>query len=175
MKVHSWGDLRSGNIVRGVGHVGACIVWGLTGCASADPPPLAPPPPPLSVAVPAATAPPSTPNMERRVAPVATPATPRVSSAPTTRTDVDGERPDTLEVAKIAALIVAASRSAYYARGRPCACPDDTMRNGRRCGGNSAYSKPGGARPLCFASDVSPEMIARFRATGSATSAAMGR
>lgn len=31
-----------------------------------------------------------------------------------------------------------------------CDCPYDVMRNGRRCGGNSAYSRPGGRSPQCF-------------------------
>jgi hypothetical protein len=31
-----------------------------------------------------------------------------------------------------------------------CDCPYDRMRNGRRCGGNSAWSKPGGRSPVCF-------------------------
>lgn len=31
-----------------------------------------------------------------------------------------------------------------------CDCPYDRMRNGRRCGGNSAYSRPGGRNPLCY-------------------------
>jgi uncharacterized protein YgiM (DUF1202 family) len=31
-----------------------------------------------------------------------------------------------------------------------CDCPYDRMRNGRRCGGNSAYSKPGGRNPQCY-------------------------
>lgn len=31
-----------------------------------------------------------------------------------------------------------------------CDCPYDLMRNGRRCGGNSAYSKPGGRSPQCY-------------------------
>lgn len=44
-----------------------------------------------------------------------------------------------------------------------CPCPFNTMRNGRRCGGNSAYSRPGGQRPLCFADDVSAAMIDRYR------------
>jgi hypothetical protein len=65
---------------------------------------------------------------------------------------------------EIAARIVRESRNAYYATGHPCACPDDLMRNGRRCGGNSAYSRPGGAEPLCYVADVSNEMIARYRA-----------
>lgn len=44
-----------------------------------------------------------------------------------------------------------------------CPCPYNTMRNGRRCGGNSAYSKPGGRSPICFPSDVTETMIAAFR------------
>lgn len=48
-----------------------------------------------------------------------------------------------------------------------CPCPFNTMRNGRRCGGNSAYSRPGGQRPLCFADDVSAAMIDRYRKTHS--------
>jgi hypothetical protein len=68
-----------------------------------------------------------------------------------------------LTAAAIAALIVTASRNSYYATGRPCACPDDRMRNGRRCGSRSAYSRPGGASPLCFPSDVTGEMIAEYR------------
>ena len=31
-----------------------------------------------------------------------------------------------------------------------CDCPYDRMRNGRRCGGNSAYSRPGGREPACY-------------------------
>lgn len=44
-----------------------------------------------------------------------------------------------------------------------CPCPYNTMRNGRRCGGNSAYSKPGGRSPICFPTDVTEAMIAAFR------------
>src|ERR1700730_18117339 len=40
-----------------------------------------------------------------------------------------------LTAAAIAAIIVQASRDQYHASGRPCACPDDTMRNRRACGG----------------------------------------
>lgn len=68
-----------------------------------------------------------------------------------------------LTAAAIAAIIVAASRQAYYARGKPCACPDDRMRNGRSCGSKSAYSRPGGAAPLCYPSDVSTAMIEQYR------------
>ncbi len=34
-----------------------------------------------------------------------------------------------------------------------CSCPYDTDRAGRRCGGRSAYSKPGGASPKCYTTD----------------------
>jgi hypothetical protein len=79
-------------------------------------------------------------------------------------------RPDTkrkieaaLTAAAIAAIIVQASRDQYHATGRPCACPDDSMRNGRACGGRSAYSRPGGASPLCYPSDVTAAMIDSYR------------
>jgi hypothetical protein len=45
-----------------------------------------------------------------------------------------------------------------------CACPDSIMRNGRRCGANSAWSKGGGQRPLCSASDVTPQMLEAYKA-----------
>jgi hypothetical protein len=66
--------------------------------------------------------------------------------------------------ADIAALIVQASREAYYRTGRPCACPEDLARNGSRCGGRSAYSRPGGASPYCYISDVPKPEIDRYRA-----------
>jgi hypothetical protein len=68
-----------------------------------------------------------------------------------------------LTAAAIAAIIVQASRDQYHAGGRPCACPDDSMRNGRACGARSAYSRPGGAAPLCYPSDVTAAMIESYR------------
>jgi hypothetical protein len=44
-----------------------------------------------------------------------------------------------------------------------CPCPNSRNRGGARCGGNSAYSRPGGERPLCYPSDVTAEMIRRYR------------
>lgn len=67
--------------------------------------------------------------------------------------------------AAIAALIIAGSIALYKATGHPCACPGDTMRNGRACGGRSAWSKAGGAKPLCFPTDITSEMISAYRAT----------
>jgi hypothetical protein len=68
-----------------------------------------------------------------------------------------------LAAAAIAAIIVQASRDQYHAAGRSCACPDDTMRNGKACGGRTAYSRPGGAAPLCYLSDVTATMIGSYR------------
>ncbi len=47
----------------------------------------------------------------------------------------------------------------------PCPCPYNIMRNGRACGRRSAYSRPGGYSPVCYESDVTPEMIRHYRAT----------
>jgi hypothetical protein len=69
-----------------------------------------------------------------------------------------------LSSSAIVTLIIQQSRNAYYATGHPCACPDDLMRNGRRCGGSSAYSRPGGASPKCYPSDVTAEDIKNFPA-----------
>ena len=44
-----------------------------------------------------------------------------------------------------------------------CPCPYSRTRNGSRCGARSAYSRPGGASPLCYDDDVTDEMINRYR------------
>ena len=44
-----------------------------------------------------------------------------------------------------------------------CPCPESVTRAGRRCGGNSAYSRPGGAKVLCHVEDVSKEMVEEYR------------
>lgn len=44
-----------------------------------------------------------------------------------------------------------------------CACPYSAMRNGRACGGRSAYSRPGGHSPLCYPQDITREMVTRWR------------
>ncbi len=66
-----------------------------------------------------------------------------------------------LSDAAIKKILIERSISAYSGA---CPCPYNVMRNGRRCGGNSAYSKPGGAEPLCYDKDVTDEMIDRYRA-----------
>lgn len=44
-----------------------------------------------------------------------------------------------------------------------CPCPYSTARNGSRCGGRSAYSRPGGEAPFCYASDVSAAQVSAYR------------
>lgn len=56
--------------------------------------------------------------------------------------------------------VLAESRARYPGN---CACPDDRDRSGRRCGGRSAYSRPGGYSPLCYPRDVTPDMIEKAR------------
>jgi hypothetical protein len=91
------------------------------------------------------------------------PATVRPSGQPAALTS--RQTTEQLTDAAVIALIIAASIGAYKALGKPCACPEDTMRNGRRCGGNSAWSRPGGYKPLCYPTDVTAAMIGAYRAT----------
>ncbi|MET4749213.1 hypothetical protein [Bradyrhizobium sp. RT11b] len=85
------------------------------------------------------------------------------TNAPAARPSNENRTAIVLTAAAIAALIVAESRRVYYSTGHPCACPDDRMRNGRACGGRSAYSRPGGAAPLCYPTDVPEAMIETYR------------
>ena len=63
--------------------------------------------------------------------------------------------------AQIRREIVRQSIAAYPGN---CPCPYNTDRAGRRCGGRSAYSRPGGHAPKCYPSDVSAaEVAARGR------------
>jgi hypothetical protein len=66
---------------------------------------------------------------------------------------------------QVAAKIVPGERQDYYATGHPCACPDDHARNRSMCGRRSAYSRPGGAEPKCYVSDVTAADIAAYRKT----------
>lgn len=57
-------------------------------------------------------------------------------------------------------LVIAESQATYTGN---CPCPDNRASNGRRCGKRSAYYRAGGASPLCYASDVTAEMIKTYR------------
>jgi len=44
-----------------------------------------------------------------------------------------------------------------------CPCPYNRASNGSTCGRRSAYSKPGGYAPVCYAHDVTPAMISSYK------------
>lgn len=44
-----------------------------------------------------------------------------------------------------------------------CPCPYNTDQAGRACGQRSAYSRPGGASPLCYERDITDAMLANWR------------
>jgi hypothetical protein len=92
---------------------------------------------------------------------------PRVQQAPALAESARPAKPSTSSSRQdgptdraIAQVIVTSSRSSYSGS---CPCPDNVDRAGRRCGGRSAYSRPGGHAPLCYESDVNAQMIAEFR------------
>ena len=64
--------------------------------------------------------------------------------------------------AQVRQRIIRQSIAAYPG---PCACPYNVTRNGRSCGGRSAYSRPGGHAPICYPRDVSQAQIADYRRT----------
>jgi hypothetical protein len=44
-----------------------------------------------------------------------------------------------------------------------CPCPYNVDRADRSCGRRSAYSRPGGASPLCYAEDITQKMVDEYR------------
>lgn len=104
--------------------------------AEAPPPPIASSaPPPSAVTVPTQNPAPS-PAVEVRPTPTVSPAaaSPPVS-APTQNATTVVRRP------------------ARAPRSGSCDCPYDRASNGSRCGGRSAYSRPGGRSPICYVSE----------------------
>lgn len=65
-----------------------------------------------------------------------------------------------LSDAEIRAILIKQSQASYSGN---CPCPYNVDRVGRSCGARSAYTKPGGAEPLCYPHDVTPEMIAQYK------------
>src|SRR5689334_15449302 len=65
--------------------------------------------------------------------------------------------------ANIRQQIIQDSITTYQATGHPCACPYNSARNGSNCGARSAYSKRGGASPICYPSDVTDGMVADWK------------
>ena len=67
--------------------------------------------------------------------------------------------------AQVRQTIIQDSIARYQTTGHPCACPYNRARDGKQCGGRSAYSRPGGASPLCSDRDVSDGMVRDWRRT----------
>lgn len=61
---------------------------------------------------------------------------------------------------QIRQLLIQRSITAYSGN---CPCPYSRASNGSRCGGRSAYSRPGGASPLCYDADITAQMVANYR------------
>ncbi len=57
---------------------------------------------------------------------------------------------------EIRQILIQESINAYPGN---CPCPYNRASNGSRCGKRSAYSRPGGAEPLCYESDVTDAMV----------------
>jgi len=62
--------------------------------------------------------------------------------------------------AQVKLQIIRQSLAAYPG---PCPCPYSLMRNGRSCGGRSAYSRPGGYAPICYPADIGQADVAAWR------------
>lgn len=43
-----------------------------------------------------------------------------------------------------------------------CPCPYSTDHVGRKCGHRSAWYRRGGSSPLCYPSDINPQMIKEY-------------
>ena len=61
---------------------------------------------------------------------------------------------------EIRQILIEKSISAFSGR---CSCPYSKTSNGRKCGKRSAWSKPGGASPLCYPTDVTDKMVEQYR------------
>lgn len=72
----------------------------------------------------------------------------------------------TLTDTEVKQAIIAESLSHY--RGN-CPCPYNVDRAGRSCGRRSAYSRPGGASPLCYPDDVTQGMVDDYRRSHATT------
>lgn len=82
--------------------------------------------------------------------------------------EVDDEKPSVsapapFDTTAIIAALIARSLATYPGN---CACPYHTDRAGKSCGRRSAHSRGGGRAPLCYESDITPAMIANYKARG---------
>ena len=62
--------------------------------------------------------------------------------------------------AEVRTYLIQRSIAAYSGS---CPCPYNKDRAGRNCGRRSAYSRPGGERPLCYPDDISDALVLRMK------------
>ena len=86
--------------------------------------------------------------------------TPKKSPATQTIVSLPVKRKTTLSTSKIKRILIERSLALY--RGA-CPCPYNRTSRGNRCGKRSAYSRPGGASPLCYSRDISNSQVAAYR------------
>lgn len=67
----------------------------------------------------------------------------------------------TMSDAQVKQAIIHESLASYPGN---CPCPYNVDRAGRSCGRRSAYSRPGGYSPICYETDVTPQMVQDYRA-----------
>jgi len=67
---------------------------------------------------------------------------------------------EALTDAQVRKRMIDESIAAYHGA---CPCPDSKNRSGRKCGKNSAYSKPGGQAPLCYPEDIPDDQVDKYR------------
>jgi hypothetical protein len=65
-----------------------------------------------------------------------------------------------LSDSRIKSLLIQESIAEY---GGNCPCPYNSASNGSSCGRRSAYSRAGGAEPLCYPRDVTADMVQSYR------------
>lgn len=66
---------------------------------------------------------------------------------------------DNTEITTAKRKMITQSISSYSGN---CACPYNSAANGSSCGKRSAYSKPGGAAPLCYETDITDAQAAEW-------------
>jgi hypothetical protein len=74
--------------------------------------------------------------------------------------NADKAKAKPLSDAQIKTILIDESIAGYSGN---CPCPYSRARNGSQCGRRSAYSREGGAEPLCYPKDVSVEMVKQYR------------
>ena len=72
-----------------------------------------------------------------------------------------------LSDAQVRRLVIQESLQSYSGS---CPCPYNTDRAGHRCGARSAFSRPGGASPICYDNQISDEQVRQYRQTHRAPS-----